>query len=107
MRMVGITGDKELSSFPGVRTFGEDGFEYLDAVRGWFGLAAPLKTPQGVIHRMNTEINSIAKQPDFVAELTKSGQVPSGGTPEHMTAYMKRELDTWSRVVREAKVELQ
>ena len=107
MRMLGITGDKPLSSFPGVQTFREQGFPYLDTVRGWFGLAAPLKTPQFVITRMNAEINTIAKQPDFIADLAKSGQVPTGGTPEEMTAMMKTELETWARVVREAKVELQ
>jgi tripartite-type tricarboxylate transporter receptor subunit TctC len=107
MRMVGITGDHHLSAFPGVQTFKEQGTSYLESVRGWFGLAAPLKTPQVVIQRMNSEINAIAKQPDFVADLAKSGQVPTGGTPEQMHAYMKVELETWARVVRDAKVQLQ
>jgi tripartite-type tricarboxylate transporter receptor subunit TctC len=107
MRMIGITGDKPLSAFPGITTFRSEGFDYLDSVRGWFGLAAPLKTPEAVIQRLNTEINSIAKQPDFIADLGKSGQVPTGGTPAEMTAYMKKELETWSRVVRDAKVQIQ
>jgi tripartite-type tricarboxylate transporter receptor subunit TctC len=60
-----------------------------------------------VITRLNAEINAIAKSPDFIAELAKTGQVPSGGTPEEFTAMMKAELETWARVVKEARVELQ
>jgi tripartite-type tricarboxylate transporter receptor subunit TctC len=107
MRMIAITGDKAVSAFPGVQTVRDQGMPYLDSVRGWFGLAAPLKTPQAVIMRMNAEINAIAKQPEFIADLAKSGQVPTGGTPEDLTALMKNELETWARVVRDAKVELQ
>ena len=107
MRMLGVTGGERLSALPAVPTFRESGLAYLDVVRGWFGLAAPLKTPQAVVTRLNAEINAIGKQPDFIAEMAKVGQTVTGGTPEELTALMKLELETWARVVREAKVELQ
>lgn len=107
MRMLGVTGTTGLPALPQVQTMQSQGIGYLEVVRGWFGLAAPLKTPQHVITRLNAEINAIAKSPDFIAELAKTGQVPSGGTPEEFTAMMKAELETWARVVKEARVELQ
>lgn len=107
MRMIGVTGTNGLPALPQVRTFQNQGIQYLEVVRGWFGLAAPLKTPAAVITRLNAEINAIAKSPDFIAELEKTGQVPTGGSPEDLTTLMKTELETWARVVRDAKVEKQ
>lgn len=107
MRMLGVTGSTGLPALPQVQTMQSQGIGYLEVVRGWFGLAAPLKTPQVVITRLNAEINAIARSPDFIAELAKTGQVPTGGTPEEMSAMMKAELETWARVVKDAKVELQ
>ena len=107
MRMLGVSGPNRLPALPGVPTFRESGFEFLDAVRGWFGLAAPAKTPPAIIARLNAEVNAIAKQPDFVAQLAKAGQAASTGTPEELTALMKHEMETWAKVVREAKVALQ
>ena len=107
MRMLGVTGTTGLPALPQVQTMQSQGIGYLEVVRGWFGLAAPLKTPQVVITRLNAEINAIAKSPDFIAELAKTGQVPTGGTPEDLTTLMKNEIETWARVVKDAKVEMQ
>lgn len=107
MRLVAVTGPRRLPAFPEVPTVTELGFPYLDVVRGWFGLAAPVKTPQPVVVRLNKEVNAIAKEPDFIAQLAKTGQEAAAGTPEELTALLKTEMDTWSKVVREAKVELQ
>ena len=107
MRMVGVTGSTGLPALPDVRSMQSQGAGYLDVVRGWFGLTAPLKTPGFVVTRLNSEINAIAKSPDFIAEMAKTGSTPTGGTPEDMTELMKNELATWAKVVKEAKVELQ
>src|SRR6185436_19097301 len=45
VRMIGVTGSKGLPALPDVKTMSSQGAGYLDVVRGWFGLAAPLKTP--------------------------------------------------------------
>jgi tripartite-type tricarboxylate transporter receptor subunit TctC len=107
MRMLGVTGGERLPALPAVPNFRDGGFAYLDVVRGWFGLAAPAKTPPAIVARVNAEVNAIARQPDFIAELSKVGQTANAGTPEDLTALMKAEIETWARVVREAKVELQ
>lgn len=107
MRLIGVSGPERVPAFPTVPTFRESGHDYLDAVRGWFGLAAPAKTPPAVIARINSEVNAIAKLPDFVAEMAKVGQTAVAGTPEALTAHMKAEMQTWAKVVRDAKVQLQ
>jgi tripartite-type tricarboxylate transporter receptor subunit TctC len=107
MRMLGVSGGKELAAFPGVATFRDSGFAFLDAARGWFGLAAPAKTAPEIITRLNSEVNAIARQPDFIAGMAKTGQAAEASTPEELTALMKTEMETWAKVVRDARVELQ
>jgi tripartite-type tricarboxylate transporter receptor subunit TctC len=108
VRMIGVTGQQGgLPALPDVKVMQSQGAGYLDVVRGWFGLAAPLKTPQFVVTRLNQEINGIAKDPAFVAQMTKAGSTPTAGTPEQMTTHMRNELETWAKVVKEANVQLQ
>jgi tripartite-type tricarboxylate transporter receptor subunit TctC len=52
-------------------------------------------------------VNAIAKQPEFIAGMAKTGQEASGSTPEQLTALIKQEMETWAKVVRDAKVALQ
>jgi len=107
MVLIGVNGPDRLPALPEVQTAREQDNAYLDTLDGWFGLAAPLKTPQPIIARLNAEINAIAKEPEFIAALEKTGQTATAGTPEELTEMMKNELTTWARVVRDAKVELQ
>jgi tripartite-type tricarboxylate transporter receptor subunit TctC len=39
--------------------------------------------------------------------LRKQGVEPSPSTPEELRSFMKKELDTWGRVVKEAKIQVQ
>jgi tripartite-type tricarboxylate transporter receptor subunit TctC len=107
MRLLGVTGAKRLPILPSVPTFREIGFPYLDTVTGWFGLAAPAKTPKAIIARLNREVNEIGKEPSFIAAMAKSGQSVDTGTPEELTELMKHEVVTWAKVVRDAKVKVQ
>jgi tripartite-type tricarboxylate transporter receptor subunit TctC len=42
--------------------------------------------------------------PDVREALTKQGLVPTPAGPEELAATLRRELDRWGKVVREAKV---
>jgi hypothetical protein len=42
--------------------------------------------------------------PDVLDQLAKHGLEPSHSTPEALTAYMRREAETWSRIVKEAGI---
>jgi tripartite-type tricarboxylate transporter receptor subunit TctC len=46
------------------------------------------------------------KAPDVREQLDRQGVEPQPGTPEELRKYMERELATWGRVVKEAKIEV-
>ena len=105
-RAVATTGSKRAALMPDVPTVAEAGFQGYEALN-WYGFLAPRGTPREVIERLNKEIVKALAAPQVVAALHKTGTEPKSSTPEEFAAYIKREYDTWGRVVREANIKAQ
>jgi len=50
------------------------------------------------------EVSRVLKLPEIRDRLLRDGIEPVGGTPEEFQAHIKREMQKWSKVVRDAKV---
>jgi tripartite-type tricarboxylate transporter receptor subunit TctC len=74
---------------------------------GWYGLAAPARTPKPAIDRLNAEVNGALAAADFVAQLNLQGLEPVGGPPEEAAARIAAEVARWSRIIREAGIKAQ
>ena len=74
-------------------------------VVGWYGMAAPARTPRSVIERLNGAINRAL--PELRERFENIGMDIAGGTPDEFGAFLKTERDKWARVVKisGAKVE--
>jgi tripartite-type tricarboxylate transporter receptor subunit TctC len=53
---------------------------------------APPKTPQDIVMKMNSAINDALKDPDFAAQLARSGATPAPGDPSQLAATLKDEI---------------
>jgi tripartite-type tricarboxylate transporter receptor subunit TctC len=71
----------------------------------WYGLYAPARTPQALIDRVNADVNRVLKLPDIADTLAKQGLQPTGGTPAALAELTKSDLERWTAVVREAKIQ--
>ena len=60
--------------------------------------------PPAVVSRLNREIMAILMQPDVVDQLTREGTLPNPDTPERFAAYIKADIEKWTRVVRNAGI---
>ncbi len=105
LRALAVTGAKRLGANPDLPTIGETvkGYE----VTSWYGFFAPRRTPPAVIARLHKEIAAVVKRPDVVERLLVLGVEPEGSSPQEFRAQIGREIATWSKVVKMAKVELQ
>lgn len=103
MRALAATTPKRASELPDVPTLQELGFRDFD-VSSWLSLLAPKGTPKEVIARLNGELNKSLQTPDMKARLAKIGAEPEGGTPEHMAARTRLELERWGKVIRDAGI---
>jgi tripartite-type tricarboxylate transporter receptor subunit TctC len=105
-RAVATTGSKRAALMPDVPTVAEAGYQGYEALN-WYGFLAPRGTPRPIIERLNQEIVKALANPQVVAALHKTGTEPKSSSPEEFGAYIKREFDTWGRVVKEAGIKAQ
>jgi tripartite-type tricarboxylate transporter receptor subunit TctC len=72
---------------------------------GWYGMAAPARTPKPVIERLNSTVNRVL--PELKERYENLGMDIAGGSAEEFGAFLKSERDKWARVVKlsGAKVE--
>ena len=105
-KAVATTGSKRAALMPDVPTVAEAGYKGYEALN-WYGFLAPRGTPRDIVERLNKEIVKALANPQVVAALHKTGTEPKSSTPEEFAAYIKREYDTWGKVVKEAGIKAQ
>jgi tripartite-type tricarboxylate transporter receptor subunit TctC len=106
IRALATTGATRPALMPDVPTVAESGYPGYEALN-WYGFLAPRGTPKDTIERLNREIVKALANPQAVAALHKTGTEPKSSTPEEFAQYIKREYDTWGKVVKEAGIKAQ
>ncbi|MGZ8268274.1 MAG: tripartite tricarboxylate transporter substrate binding protein [Burkholderiales bacterium] len=101
VRVLAVTSAKRSPALPDVPTVGESGVPGYEAI-AWQGLLAPAGTPQAVVARVNAEFVKVLKQPDIVSKLNEQGFETVASTPEWFAAYIKTEIQKWTKVIRAA-----
>jgi len=105
VRAIATTGATRAAYLPDVPTIAESGYPGYEATN-WYAFLAPAGTPKPVLERLQRELVQALKAPDVRESLDKQGIEAKPGTPEELRKYMERELATWGRVVREAKIQV-
>jgi tripartite-type tricarboxylate transporter receptor subunit TctC len=105
IRPIAVTSARRCPLMPNIPTMAEAGVSGYEAV-SWLTLAAPAKTPPGVIGKLNESVaRFIIGSPDGIQRLQRLGAEPAGGSPEDMRRYVLAETEKWSKVVKFAGIE--
>ena len=72
----------------------------------WNGLLAPAATPDGVVQRMNAEVNRALASPAVVAAFQKGGIASMARTPEQFAAFIDSEINKYADVIRKGRISL-
>jgi len=102
LKALGVTGKKRVAFLPDVPAVQEvvPGFEVLN----WYGVVAPVGTPQETIRRLQQEIAKVMASPDIRDKMVAIGTEPVGSTPEDFGQYIKSETAKWGRIIREGNI---
>ena len=100
MRPLAVTTTKRSPDLPNVPTIAESGFAGFEAP-AWWAVLAPAKTPPEIIKRMNEELNKAMRTPDLAKRMDSQGIDVVGGTPESARVFIERQMDIWSKVVKD------
>lgn len=103
IRALAVTGPKRSASLPNVPTIAESGFPGYEATN-WYAFIAPAKTPREIVAKLNAAIVKTLNDPAVHEKLKEQGMEAQPSTPEEMTVFMKKEYETWGRVVKQADI---
>jgi len=106
VRCIATTGAKRAAELPDVPTVAESGFKGYEFYT-WFGYVAPVATPREVIVRLNREVNRVIELPDVRQRLVNQGGEVLGGTPEEFGAFMRSEIERWSKIIKQLNIRVE
>jgi tripartite-type tricarboxylate transporter receptor subunit TctC len=101
LRAIGVAIPKRSSFLPDVPTIAEQGYPGFESV-GWIGLAAPAKTPQPILDKLNAEIRKMLQDPAVKARFEQLAFEPVGDSRQEFTAFVKNEIAKWSKVAKDS-----
>lgn len=106
LKALGVTGAQRTALAPDIPTLGESGLAGYEAY-GWYGIAAPARTPVPVIARLQAEVAKIAQNPTMKSRLAAQGLELVGNTPAEFDAFIRHEIAKWAAVLKAAGIKPQ
>jgi tripartite-type tricarboxylate transporter receptor subunit TctC len=106
VRLLGVASLQRLGSYPNLPTIAESGFPGYDAFP-WFGMLAAAGVPREVVARLAPELTLSVSVPEVSERIRGFSLEPIAIGPEGFAQLMKSDYERWSRVVREAKIQVE
>ena len=104
LRALAVTSRERSTLMPELPTFIESGVPDYD-LSGWVALLAPAGTPPAVVNKLNAEITRILGMPDVRSKFLDLGAEPSPMTVPQVTAWVQKEVTTWTQLVKDAGIQ--
>jgi tripartite-type tricarboxylate transporter receptor subunit TctC len=104
LRVIAVTGPKRSPTLPDVPTFAETlpGYEATT----WYGFMVPARTPKKIIDALNAEIRRALEDAAVKKVLADAGFEPESSTPAQLDAFLRAEIEKWSKVVKAADIKV-
>jgi tripartite-type tricarboxylate transporter receptor subunit TctC len=106
LRGLAFTGQSRAAEFPNVPTLAELGYKNFDLIV-WVGVAAPAKTPDAVVQRLNQEVAAILREPDVVKRFESLGMHVAPNTLAEQKDFALKQRAIWTQRAADAKIEPQ
>ena len=105
MKAIAVTSAKRDPSAPEVPAVAETlrGFDVLSIN----GIVAAGATPRELARRISTDFRKLLHEPDIAKRLEELGIEPVGNSPEEFGAFIKSEIERWTRVAKAANVKME
>ena len=98
IRPLAVTAKARSPQIPDVPTMVEAGYPDL-IVTSWQAAGAPIKTPKEIVARLNDAAVRALRSPEIRERLVGIGFDVVASTPEEFGAFMKGEVERWTKVV--------
>ena len=102
LRAVAITSAKRQPSMPDVPTVGETLPGYR--AEAFQGMVVPAGVPRAIVEKLSAEVARIVQLPEVAQRFQLDGAEAVGSTPKEFAAFLKAEMQKWSKVIRDAGI---
>ena len=106
IKALGVTGAKRSPVMPEVPTIAESAVPGYEA-KNWYAMLAPAGVPRPILAKLNQQVNEALRARDIADAIAKQGADPEGGTAEAFGAYLKSEIEKWSKVIAAAGLKVE
>jgi tripartite-type tricarboxylate transporter receptor subunit TctC len=104
VKILAITTPKRSQLLPEVPTLAESGSPGFDVVP-WYGLFAPLRTPDDIVQRLSAELQKLQNNKDYVDRMTALGfEIPPSHSPSEFNQFLIKENAKWKKVISQASI---
>jgi tripartite-type tricarboxylate transporter receptor subunit TctC len=98
LRAVAVASTGRAAVMPEVPTIDESGLRGYES-NAWYGLLAPVKTPQPAIEQLHREMVKVLQLAEIRDSFKNQGAEPVGNTPDQFRSIIRTEIEKWRKVV--------
>ena len=104
LKPIGITSSSRSKALPNVPAIAETlpGFR----VEAWYGFMGPQGMSKDLVHKINADVISIIKRPDFQERLLADAIEPVGNTPEEFGVQIVNDLAAWNKLIKSVNIKV-
>jgi tripartite-type tricarboxylate transporter receptor subunit TctC len=98
LKPIGITTANRIPALADVPAIAETipGVE----INAWYGFMGPAGMPRDLVRKINADVVSIVKRPDFLERLARDAIEPVATTPEEFAAQIRADLAKFEKIVK-------
>src|SRR5262245_46728140 len=105
IRLLAKMDSREHPGLPDLPTAAAAGeLKNLDDISVWLGLVAPKGTPKAIIDKLQRKVVQILADPAIKEKSERTGNYAVTSTPDEFAAFIRREAERWSKVLKEANI---
>ena len=105
LRPLGVTSARRNPLYPDVPTIAESGFPGFEAL-SWSGMSLPKGTPQPIVDKLEAAMTQALTSASMRQRLESQGFVVPEAGSKHYTAFVKSELERWTKVIKTAGIKI-
>jgi tripartite-type tricarboxylate transporter receptor subunit TctC len=99
LRALGVTSAQRFCGTPEIPTIAEAALPGFDTLQ-WWGLVAPRGTPADVVNKIAADAGRLVASPEMRERMLALGAEPVASSPDRFAAFLREEIDKWSKLVR-------
>ena len=103
LRALAMTGRTRSRATPEIPTVAEAGYKGYEASL-WYALLAPARTPPSIISQLHMQTVNVIKSAHVTEQLLAQGAEPVGSSPRELDAFLRTEIDRWTKLIERAHI---